>query len=152
MSGVTDKWILDHVLPNMVRHGIDEQVCKVLGRSVLWRSFDRSGDDAFPPHRREQIMSAYRDIGARNILKLGCNPVKRKPLIVSGHDTEVLIDLLLDDSDEATPGVGVRRSLAVRNQEVRLLSSQIIHMHCELVDARAEADRQMASSRDKLLV
>ena len=52
-------------------------------------------------------MSAYRDLGARNILELGCNPVKRKPLIVSGHDTEVLIDLLLDDSDEATPGVDV---------------------------------------------
>ena len=88
-------------------------------------------------------MSAYRDLGACNILELGCNPVKRKPLIVSGHDTEVLIDLLLDDSDEATPGVGVRRSLAVRNQEVRLLSSQIIHMRRELVDARAEADRQI---------
>ena len=143
MSGITDKWILDHVVPNMVRHGIDEQVCKVLGCSVLWRLFDRSGDDAFPPYRRDQIMSAYRDLGARNVLEEGCNPVKRKPLIVSGHDTEVLIDLLLDDSDEITPGVDLRRSLAVRNQEVRLLSSQIIHMRRELVDARAEADRQI---------
>ena len=53
MSGITDKWILDHVVPNMVRHGIDEQVCKVLGHSVLWRLFNRSGDDAFPPHRWE---------------------------------------------------------------------------------------------------
>ena len=49
-------------------------------------------------------MSAYRDLGAHNVLKV---PVKRKPLIVSchDHDTEVLIDLLLDDSDEITPGV-----------------------------------------------
>jgi hypothetical protein len=31
MSGVMDKWILDHVVPNMLRHGIDEQVCKVWG-------------------------------------------------------------------------------------------------------------------------
>ena len=101
MSGVTDKWILDHGVPNMVRKGIDEQVCKVLGRSILWRVFDWSGDDAFPPHRREQIMSAYQDLGACNVLEEGCNPIKRKPLIISGHDTEVIIDLLLDDgSDE----------------------------------------------------
>ena len=52
-------------------------------------------------------MSAYRDLGARNILELGCNPVKRKPIIVSGHDTEVLIDLLLDDNDETAPGVDI---------------------------------------------
>ncbi len=58
MSGMTDKWILDHVVPNMVRKGIDEQVCKVLGHSVLWRVFDQSGGDSFPPHRHEQIMSA----------------------------------------------------------------------------------------------
>ena len=150
MSGVTDKWILDHVVPNMVRKGIDEQVCKVLGRSVLWRVFDRSGDDAFPPHRREQIMSAYRDLGARNVLEEGCNPIKRKPLIISGHDTEVIIDLLLDDGSDEAPGVDVRRSLAVRNQEVRLLSSQILHMRRELVDARAEADRQIGILKRQL--
>jgi hypothetical protein len=51
ISGVTDAWILEHVVPNMVNHGIDHQVCKVLGRAVLWRLFDRSGDDAFPEHR-----------------------------------------------------------------------------------------------------
>ena len=57
--------------------------------------------------------------------------------------TEVIIDLLLDDGSDEAPGVDVRRSLAVRDQEVRLLSSQILHMRRELVDARAEADRQI---------
>ena len=124
----------------MARKGIDKQVCKVLGHSVLWRVFDWSGD-AFPPHRHEQIMSAYRDLGACNVLEEGCNPIKRKPLIISGHDTEVIIDLLLDDGSDEAPGVDVQRSLAVRNQEGCLLSSQILHMRRELVDDRAEADR-----------
>ncbi len=33
------------------------------------------------------------------------------------------------------------RSIAMRKQEVHLLSSQILHMHLELMDAQAEADR-----------
>ena len=74
-------------------------------------------------------MSAYCDLRACNVLEEGCNSVKK-----------VLIDLLLDDSKETVPGMDVRRSLAIQNQEVRLLLSQSIHMRHELVDARAEAD------------
>ena len=87
-SGITNNWILDHVVPNMVSHGIDSQVCKVLGCAVLFCLFGRSGDDDFPPHRRMQIMQAYGDLGARNSLEVGCNPVIHRPLLVSGHDTE----------------------------------------------------------------
>jgi hypothetical protein len=144
-SGITDEWILQHVVPNLMRHGIELQVCKVLGRAMLWRLFDRSGDDCFPQHRRQQIMQAYRDLGSRNILEEGCNPIKKRPLVVSGHDTEVMMDLLEGELvGEGTSGVdAVRRGLAVRNQEVRLLSSQVIHLRRELADARAEADRQL---------
>ena len=39
-------------------------------------------------------MQAYRDLGSRNILEEGCNPIKKRPLVVSGHDTEVMMDLL----------------------------------------------------------
>lgn len=35
-SGITDEWILQHVVPNLMRHGIELQVCKVLGRAMLW--------------------------------------------------------------------------------------------------------------------
>lgn len=91
---------------HMVRHGIDGKVCKVLGCSALWRLFYWCGDNAFPSHVHEQTMRAYRGLGACNVLEEGCNPIKRKPLIVSGHYTEVLIDLLLDDGNNAAaPGV-----------------------------------------------
>ena len=82
-------------------------LCKVFwGSSVLWILFDWSGDHAFPSHRHEQIMSAYQDLGACNVLEKGCNPIKSKTIIVSGHDREVLIDLLLDDGNgAAAPGM-----------------------------------------------
>jgi len=35
-SGITDELILQHVIPNLMRHGIELQVCKVLGRAMLW--------------------------------------------------------------------------------------------------------------------
>ena len=34
-SGITDAWIMDHVVPNMVRGGVPCQVCIVLGRALL---------------------------------------------------------------------------------------------------------------------
>ncbi len=151
-SGITDDWILQYVVPNMVQHGIETQVCKVLGRAMLWRLFDRSGDDCFPEHRRNQIMQAYRDLGFRNTLEDGCNPVKKRPLVVSGHDAEVMMDLLEDDieGEGVSAADTVRRSIAVRNQEVRLLSSQVIHLRRELSDARAEGDRQLGILKRQL--
>jgi hypothetical protein len=89
-----------------------------------------------------QIMQAYGDLGMRNALEVGCNPVIRRPLLVSGHDTEVMMDFLEEEGDGGGDG-NLRQSLAMRNQEVRLLSSQILHMRRELMDARAEADRQI---------
>ncbi len=141
-SGITDNWILDHVVPNMVSHGIESQVCKVSGCAVLFCSSDRSGDDAIPPHKRMQIMKAYGDLDMMNALKVGRNPVIQRPLLVNDHDTEVMMDFLEEEGDGGGDG-NLRRSLAMWNQEVRLLSSHILHMRHELMDAWAEADRQI---------
>ena len=119
-------------MPNMVALGIDSQVCKVLGRAMLWRLFDRSGDDCFPQAHECKSCRLTMILGERNALEEGCNPVKRVPVVVSGHDSEVMMDILEDD--EGNVG-DARRSLAVRNQEVRLLSSQILHLRRKLTDA-----------------
>ena len=34
LSGVSDNWILDYVVPNMVCRGIPSEVCIVFGRAV----------------------------------------------------------------------------------------------------------------------
>jgi hypothetical protein len=55
------------------------------------------------------------------------------------------MDVLDDDDDDGQgPLVDVRRSLAVRNQEICLLSAQILHLCREPIDARSECDRQIA--------
>ena len=139
----------------MVRHGIPSEVCIVFGCAVLFRVFDRTGEDAVPTPMRESIMQAYHELGSRNILEDGCNPIKRRPLIVTGYDTEVIIDLMEADDDDGQGGLAngdgdPRRAAMVRNQEVRMLSSQILHLRRELCDARTEGDRQLTIMKRKL--
>ena len=47
VSGVTDQWVLDHVVPNLSKK-VPVEVAKVLGRAVLFRVFDPIGETAFP--------------------------------------------------------------------------------------------------------
>ncbi len=37
-SGITDDWILQHVVPNMRNH-LEREVCIVFGHALLWRIF-----------------------------------------------------------------------------------------------------------------
>lgn len=155
LSGVFDNWIFEHVVPNLVSHGLPRQVCIVFGHAVLFRLFDRTGEDAVPTPMRESIMRAYQDLGARNLLEEGCNPIRRWPLIVTGYDTEVMIDKMEMEGDEDEGGgigadVDGRRLVMVHIQEVRLLSLQILHVHRELCDARTEGDRQITIMKRKL--
>jgi len=61
------------------------------------------------------------------------------------------MDVLDDDDDDGQGSrVDVRRSLAVRNQEVRLLSAQILHLRRELIDARSDCDCQIAILKRQL--
>ena len=41
-----------------------------------------------------------RELGAHNILEKGCNPIKRRPLIVMDYDTEVMIDVMEGEEDD----------------------------------------------------
>ena len=59
-------------------------------------------------------MQAYGDLGMRNALEVGCNPVIRRPLLVSGHDTEVMMDFLEEEGDGGGDG-NLCWSLAMHN-------------------------------------
>jgi hypothetical protein len=74
-SGISDDWICDHVVPNMAAQDIDRQVCVVFDRALLWRVSDKSGDLAIPQRKREYILQALADLGDRNGLGAGVNPV-----------------------------------------------------------------------------
>ena len=66
----------------------------MLGCTYLWQLFNPSGDDCIPNHHRTQILQAYADLGKRNFMQTGNNPVKNKPLVVMGNDSEVIIDMV----------------------------------------------------------
>jgi len=99
LSGITENWIVEHVVPNMVSHDIPHQVCIVFGCAVLFRWFDKTGKDAVPTPMRESIKRAYHDFGARHCLEDSCNPVKKRPLVVTGYGTEVTIDIIEGEDD-----------------------------------------------------
>ena len=72
LSGITDDWILEHVIPRMVSRGLSGQVCIIFGCAVLFRPFDRTGEDAAPIPMRESIMRVYNNLGGCNVLEQGC--------------------------------------------------------------------------------
>ena len=74
---------------------------------------------------------------------------------MTGYGTEVIIDVMEADDDNGQGGLAngdgdPRRAAMIRNQEVRMLSSQILHLHRELCDARTEGDRQLTIMKRKL--
>ena len=105
-SGITDQWILDYVVPNMKAATwegnpmVPTQACIVLGRALLWKIFHTSGEKGVNPDIRTRVMSAYADLGDRDTLEEGENPVRKIPLGVTGVDAELIIDELMQDESE----------------------------------------------------
>ena len=144
-SGITDGWIMDHVVPNMARFGISREVCLVLGRAMLWRIFDNSGDDLVPVEQKNRILARYRDLRDRNSLPEDSNPVKKVPLVVDGFDAEVLIETIEDADEEDGGGVNgsaTIQRMGLRRQEIRLLASQVHHLRRQLAEQQAENERR----------
>ena len=88
MAGVTDDWILSYVLPTIVKAGVPEDVCKLFGRAALFHIFGISGEQAVPPVLHSRITQAYQDVWWCKGLEEGTNPMQRKPIAVTGYDTE----------------------------------------------------------------
>ena len=152
--GITDQWILDYVVPHMAEH-LPRQVSIVLGRALLWKIFHRSGHD-LPSEIRERVMDAYSDLVGPAVVEEGENPVQKIPLGVAGVDSELIIDEIMggggeDNGGNPNGGHGDYRSNnGLHRQEVRLLSSQVLHLRRELSDSIAELERRDAVFKQKL--
>ena len=156
-SGITNQWILDYVVPNMAHH-LPRQACVVLGRALLWKIFHVSGEQ-LPIQLCTGVMSAYNNLPERCSLEAGENPVRKTPLGVAGVDAELIIDEIMGDDDNETTNNSVgsgggqgnnRARHGIQRQEVRLLSSQVMHLRRELSDSRAELERRDAIFKHKL--
>ncbi len=94
----------------------------------MWKVFDPSGEHGVAPEIKARILCAYTDLGGRNTLGQGENPViKRIPLGVTGVDSELVIDELLQESEAGRNG-DIRVRTGMERQEVRLLLSQVLHL------------------------
>ncbi len=83
-------------------------------------------------------MDAYASLGGRNMLGQGEYLVKKIPLGVIGVDSELVIDELLDDQNEASGDAPV--CTGMERQDVHLLSSQVLHLQQELRHACGKQD------------
>ena len=137
-SGSSEDWILCYVVPF-----ISTKHCRsfslVLGRALLWRVFDEDQQASVPATICTRIKNAYRDLGSRCTLQDGENPVTKVPLIVSGTDAEVHVELLID-ADTNDGGNGTRpRRLDV--EQMRHMNSLLINLRRDNADLRNEVAR-----------
>ena len=155
-SGITDEWLKDHVVPNMVAAGLSSKVCVVLGRALLWKVaeqyLDTDAGHLIPASITDRVMSAFHDLGERNRLPVNVNPVNRVNLGVSGVDARLhVFKVLGEDNVRPSEGLGggadarsVRHEQGVANAEFRFVASEVAHLRRENTDLREELKRRDA--------
>ncbi len=107
----------------------------VLGRALLWASFDAEVKEILPPALSNRIMSAY---AAIRRLPEGENPVKKVLLVVTGDDDQLNIEEIggPDDADANQPGA--RRQMGSTREELLALHSQNVGLPCEIQELRTQ--------------
>ena len=108
----------------------------MLDRALLWRIFYEVQHFSVPDNIFRRVKNAYQDLGDRCRLPEGENLVGKVPLIVTGSDDEVHIDVLLEDygmedDGNLTGGDGDR---LLRPYQVD--RKKLIHMSTLLVSLR----------------
>ena len=76
-----------------------KNVSAVFGCALLWRIFDPEMKTSVPDFMKNRVMTAYRNLRS-NRLATDENPVEKVPLMVTGDDAQVFIEILLNDNDE----------------------------------------------------
>ena len=115
----------------------------MLGRALLWRIFDESGD-VVPEAIRVRVMAAYADLGDDHHVEEGVNPIMKVAIGVDGVDAELAVDTLFEDDNEADGadrnGRRVRRR--IERQEIQFLRSQIMHLRRQQDEALIQLARR----------
>ena len=152
-SGISEEWILRYVCP-AIRTCYGRSLSLVLGRALLWRIFDRSEAHVVPATIRNRVKRAYRDLGERCRLLNEENPVEKVPLLVTGEDAMVFIDVLDDDDDGDAGNRNGRRVRPRRRteEELRHLRSLVVGLKRDNANLKAGIDRLDARMSRKLTI
>ena len=143
-SGVTDGWILDHVVPNLKSH-VPKQVAVVLGRALLWLicDEDQHGRDSYVPNYiTERVLSAIHCLGERCTLHEGENLVDKQLLMCDGIDSNLIIEKFNPGVQGDGGGGDPRHRHAMHGQETRMLTAQVLHLRREMAANNKEAERR----------
>jgi hypothetical protein len=152
-SGVTDVFILHYVTPHVrIRSG--DATAIILGRALLWYAFSEPGATDIPLDILNRIREAYGAIATNN-LPDGTNPVKKIPLVITGHEGEVYIDDIPDGilgNNGNGAGAGNNRAVAVGGGFIdRPVREQLLAIHSQLNGLRtADADLRTDIQNDRL--
>jgi hypothetical protein len=127
-SGVSDNWLRQYVVPNILRsQHIQDRVALVLALPLVWAAFDNDMENYMPATLRNRIRTAYEDIRQLDIAE---NPVKKVRLVVTGQEYDVRIDQLFDDeagnenNGQGNNNIHQGQGHAITQQEFQALYSQ----------------------------
>lgn len=115
----------------MVASGLPVPTCTLLGRAVLWKVFEKSAGEKSAQHcipipMMYRVMSAYRDLCNRCVLKDKENPIARLLLGVTGVDMQLIIGVIMtDDVIKAAAVHDWRAGSGLERQEA---ASLVIHL------------------------
>ena len=98
-SKLDDCWIVEHVVPHIFKMHKDKKAVGTLGKALLWACFDAEAQDMVPLQIIKRVVTAYHRV--QNQLGPTENPVRKVPLVVCGHDGQLIIEELFDE-DVAT--------------------------------------------------
>ncbi len=78
---VTDDWLMEHVVPNIARKfGQDRQLCRILGRALLYACLDDNLEDYIPGYIRDRVVGAY--LPAAAAVGVQGDPIKRESVVM----------------------------------------------------------------------
>jgi hypothetical protein len=157
-SGVSSEWILEHVVPHLAG-GVPRQTCIVLGRALLWKVWEAAqgiDEHRVPSSITARVMAAVRDLGTRNRLEAGTNPIRRGSIAVSGIDAELYVYEIGsgggggggDGGDDDNPSADRRDPRIKAGEqaaEMRFLGSEVQRLNRQIAD-----NHEMAARRDAL--
>jgi hypothetical protein len=143
-SGITDDFILENVMTK-ARTRVGDNVAKVLGKALLWYIMDPCSDGDIPDFLSLRIKNAYQYI---QLLPENVNPIKRVPVVITGHEGEVYIDEIpemLSDS-EGQVGSGLDQNNTQQAARIqgdfldRPIRNQLLALHSQLMAVRRATD------------
>jgi len=138
-SGITNDFILENVMTK-ARARVGDSVAKVLGKALLWYIMDPSSDGDIPDFLSLRVKNAYRYI---QLLPENVNPIKRVPVVITGHEGEVYIDEIpeMSSDGEGQVGSGTTQQARIQGDFLdRPIQNQLLALHSQLMAVRRATD------------